>query len=191
MGRLILVLGGARSGKSDFAQRLAKELGGDKVVFVATAEARDEEMQRRIEVHRQTRPPGWKTAEAPRRVGEAVQALGAGARVVLVDCVTLLVSNTVLALGESPEAVAAEAAVTGEVRALLDACRESTATFIVVSNEVGLGLVPDNPLGRLYRDLLGQVNQTLAAQASAVYLLVAGLPLEIKSMTRYGRTTPR
>ncbi|MDP2948878.1 MAG: bifunctional adenosylcobinamide kinase/adenosylcobinamide-phosphate guanylyltransferase [Chloroflexota bacterium] len=187
MGRLILVLGGARSGKSGFAQRLAQELGGDRVVFVATAEARDEEMRRRIEVHRRTRPPGWKTAEAPRQVGEAARASGAGARVVLVDCLTLLASNTILALGEAPEAVAAEAAVMDEVRTLLDACRESTATFIVVSNEVGLGLVPDNPLGRLYRDLLGQANQVLAARASAVYLLVAGLPLEIKSMTSGGQ----
>jgi adenosylcobinamide kinase/adenosylcobinamide-phosphate guanylyltransferase len=102
--------------------------------------------------------------------------------VVVVDCLTLLVSNVMLGLGETPESSAAEDAVQAEIQALVRACQACTACCIVVSNEVGLGLVPDNPLGRLYRDLLGQANQALAAHAQAVYLMVAGLPVELKAL---------
>jgi adenosylcobinamide kinase/adenosylcobinamide-phosphate guanylyltransferase len=102
--------------------------------------------------------------------------------VILVDCLTLLVSNTLLHCGASPDAAAAEAAVQEEVAALVEACQTTVATCIVVSNEVGLGLVPDNPLGRLYRDLLGRANQALAARAEAVYFMVAGLPVDVKAL---------
>lgn len=183
MGRLILVLGGVRSGKSAYAQELAQQLGEHRVLFVATAEAGDEEMARRIAVHRQSRPPTWRTLEAPRNVGKAIGRSLEDASVVLVDCMTLLVSNVILALSESPESFQAERAVQQEVQGLLQACQTSTATSIVVSNEVGLGLVPDNPLGRLYRDLLGQANQALAAHAEAVYLMVAGLAVELKALS--------
>jgi adenosylcobinamide kinase/adenosylcobinamide-phosphate guanylyltransferase len=182
MGRLILILGGARSGKSAYAQRLAQELGAEKVLFVATAEAGDEEMAQRIARHRQARPATWRTVEAPRHVGEVVRASLGNATVVLVDCLTLLVSNAILALGIAPNLTWAEAVVQEEIKALLQGCQASTATYIVVSNEVGLGLVPDTPLGRVYRDLLGQANQALAAQAQAVYLMVAGLAVDCKAL---------
>jgi adenosylcobinamide kinase/adenosylcobinamide-phosphate guanylyltransferase len=179
MGELILVLGGARSGKSTFAQNLAQQMGGQNVLFVATAEARDEEMRLRVEKHRQARPAGWRTLEAQRHVGQIVLENHDGAGAILVDCLTVLISNRVLEFGDafSPEA---EAAVRGEAEALVECARSVTGAFIVVSNEVGMGLVPPYPLGRAYRDLLGKVNQTLAARANRVYLLVAGLPVELK-----------
>ena len=178
--QLILVLGGARSGKSTYAQNLAGELGGRDVLYVATAEARDEEMRARISVHQSERPAGWRTVELPQRVGVAVAEAAGGAAVVLVDCMTLLASNTILALGDDPGERVAGAALTAEVDALLATYRAGTATWIVVSNEVGLGLVPPYPLGRLYRDLLGRANQQLAAAATGVLFLVAGLPMKVK-----------
>src|SRR5262249_42091114 len=188
MGRLLLILGGARSGKSAYAQQLAQELGGSRVLFVATAQAWDEEMTQRIAQHRQERPTAWRTLEAPQHVGPAIaMALDDGA-VVLVDCLTLLVSNTILHLSESPDPAAAAAAVQAELTALSQTYQGTAATYIVVSNEVGL--VPDNPLGRLYRDLLGRANQTLAAQAEAVYFMVAGLPVEVKALARAAIVQP-
>jgi len=182
MGQLILVLGGARSGKSAFAQQLAQELGGERVLFVATADAGDEEMRARIEAHRRARPAGWRTLEAPHSVGEAIASGVDDARLVLVDCLTLLVSNAVLTLGDAPDAAAAEAAALDEVEGLLEAHQLRAATFIVVSNEVGLGLVPANPLGRVYRDALGRANQVLATRADQVYWMVAGLAVELRSL---------
>lgn len=181
MSRLILVTGGARSGKSDFAQELAGQLAGDEVLFVATAEAGDDDMAARIAAHRSARPPAWRTAEAPRRVGETIRN-APPARVVLVDCLTLLVSNVLLAHVDDPDPNALDSAVRGEVRELIAAV--GAATVIVVTNEVGLGIVPDNRLARLYRDLLGRANAALARDADEVYLLVSGIPLEIKALAR-------
>lgn len=174
VGKLILVLGGARSGKSAFAQRLARHLGGDDVLYVATAEAGDDEMRQRIAQHRRERPATWRTLEVAQRVGESIMAQDSERGVVLIDCLTLLVSNAMLAS-------AGDDAASREVEGVLGACRRSAATFIVVSNEVGLGLVPDNRLGRRYRDALGRANQELAAVADNVYLMVAGLPLELRA----------
>ncbi len=179
MGRLVLILGGARSGKSHFAEQLARERGGDRVLFVATAEVRDEEMRARVEKHRRERPAAWRTVEAPRGVGQALRREVHDAAVALVDCMTLLVANV---MGDAPdpfaEAIAAQ--VQAEVDALIAAAQAGPAEVIVVSNEVGLGLVPANPLGRAYRDLLGQANQALARAADEVYFLVAGIPIRVK-----------
>ena len=123
MGRLLLVLGGARSGKSAYAQQLAQELGGARVLFVATAQAWDEEMTQRIAQHRQERPAAWRTLEAPHHVGQAIALELDDAAVVLVDCLTLLVSNTILRLSESPDPAAAAVAVQAELTALLQTCR--------------------------------------------------------------------
>mgnify|MGYP005838981751 CR=1 FL=1 len=182
MGELILVLGGARSGKSWYAEKLAVELGGDKVLFVATAEARDEEMRLRIQTHRANRPVDWRTLEAPMGLAAALGATLNDAPVVLLDCVTLWVTNILLSLGEEPAAEDAEKAVMAEVQALVDLISHSEATFIAVSNEVGMGVVPAYPLGRLYRDLLGRVNQVLAAHADQVVLMIAGLAIDIKAL---------
>lgn len=180
MGELILVLGGVRSGKTRYAQRLAQEIGGDSVLFVATAEGRDGEMQARIATHRQSRSAAWRTLEAPLDVGEAIRKQAAASKVILVDCLTLLVTNAMLGLGDEPDARAAEAAVMVEVNNLLAAAQASPAAFIIVSNEVGQGVVPDYPLGRLFRDLQGMANQVVAAQAGRVYWMVAGIPIQIK-----------
>ncbi len=188
MGELIFILGGARSGKTTYAQKLAVELGGDSVLFVATAEGKDEEMEARISAHQAARPAAWRTLEAPLQVGDALAGRAGEASVVLVDCLTLLVTNAMLALGEEPGAQEAEAAVRAEVQSLLAAQKQSAATFIIVSNEVGLGLVPPYPLGRLYRDLLGMANQAIAAQAQRVYWMVAGIPVDIRALQRTDHT---
>ena len=173
--RLTLILGGARSGKSVFSQALARKRGGDDVLFVATAEARDDEMRARIQAHCAARPAQWQSLEVPRRVGRVLQSVP-HARVVLVDCVTLWVSNVLLA-----DVQMAQPAMLRELDELLKWYGENDTEMILVSNEVGMGLVPDNELGRAYRDLLGAVNRKLAEFADEVFWLVAGLPIEVKS----------
>jgi len=175
---ITLILGGARSGKSAYAEELAVEIGG-RVLYVATAEIGDEEMAARIEKHRQLRPTHWQTLEAPRDVGARLAVAKPTPDAILLDCLTLLVSNIILAMEDQPEAVV-EAAVQAELEALLAARAKLDAPLIVVSNEVGLGLVPPYPLGRLYRDILGRANQRLAARADKVLFMVAGLPMTLK-----------
>lgn len=187
--RLILVLGGARGGKSDFAEELAAELGR-RVLYVATAEAGDAEMQRRIEAHRRARPAHWRTAEAPRGVAGALAAQTEASDVVLLDCLTLLVTNVLLAAGsDDPEADGCYEQVRDGLREELQGLHEwyvrADCHLIVVSNEVGMGLVPPYPLGRAYRDLLGWANRWLAVRADEVYLMVAGIPVEVKSLARW------
>ena len=180
MGQLILILGGARSGKSAYAERLAHERGG-AVLFVATATAGDDEMAQRIAAHRADRPAAWATLEAPTGVAAAVAAVDPPAETILLDCVTLLVSNLLLAHETAGDAAIGQA-IDAEIAALLAQIETSMATWVVVSNEVGMGLVPPYPLGRAYRDLLGRVNARLAARADRAYLLVAGLPLDLKRL---------
>jgi adenosylcobinamide kinase/adenosylcobinamide-phosphate guanylyltransferase len=180
--RLTLILGGARSGKSSYAERLAAA-GGEHVLYVATAEAWDDEMRTRIEAHRAQRPAHWKTIEAPRHTGLAVTALLAGddaKSIVLVDCLTLLANNVLIALPEGSSEAEATEALMAEVDDLLAAWKDAAADWIVVSNEVGLGIVPAYPLGRLYRDALGRANQRIAAVADTVIFMVAGIPLQVK-----------
>ena len=187
--RSILITGGARSGKSRFAQELA--LSSDKsVVFVATAEAGDEEMRQRIEEHRRTRPAAWSTLEVTTHVGnEILQKIGE-AQVVIVDCITLLVSNIFSRYadqaGEHIDASLVEKEVISEISKLVECINCLDASFIIVTNEVGTGLVPANKMGRLYRDLLGKANQLLAERADEVYLMVAGLAVPIKPAKYFG-----
>ena len=188
MGQLLLVLGGARSGKSMYAQRLAHALGGNHVLFVATAQAGDTDMAHRIARHRQSRPAAWRTVEAPRHLGQALHSNLGKADAVLIDCMTLLVSNVILSLGMPPDLGRAESVLQEEIDTLVQVCQAGTATCIVVSNEVGLGLVPDTPLGRVYRDLLGRANQTLATHAQSVYFMVAGLAVDVKALARDSAT---
>ncbi|HOG45666.1 MAG TPA: bifunctional adenosylcobinamide kinase/adenosylcobinamide-phosphate guanylyltransferase [Anaerolineae bacterium] len=179
--RLILVLGGARSGKSRWAEALAGRLGR-RVLYLATAEAGDPEMAARIAHHRARRPPSWRTLEAPRRVGEALAREAQDADVALLDCLTLLANNILLPLGDDPDEGEAEARLQKELDALLAAYEAGAARLIVVANEVGWGLVPSYPLGRVYRDLLGRAQQRLAAHADGVYLVVAGIPVDLKKL---------
>jgi adenosylcobinamide kinase/adenosylcobinamide-phosphate guanylyltransferase len=180
MKRLTLVLGGARSGKSTYAEQLAMEAGG-AVLFVGTAEAGDEEMAARIARHRVERPQTWTTLEATANAGPAIQQAEPSG-VVLLDCLTVLVANVLLQHSEDDEpAPEAEEAILAETETLLAAYRAGDAAWIIVSNEVGLGLVPPYPLGRVYRDALGRANQMIAAEADDVILLVAGLPWRLTS----------
>ncbi len=174
--RCILILGGARSGKSQFAQNLARRLS-EKVLLVATAGAMDEEMRSRIEEHKKSRPRTWHTLETPVKVGDRIPGQIGNAEVVLIDCITLLVSN--LLVGEGDDRYK-EGQLTTEIDQLIECIDKLEVTFIIVSNEVGLGLVPENRLGRLYRDLLGRVNQLLAQRADEVYFMVAGIPVKVK-----------
>jgi len=179
--QLTFILGGARSGKSAYAQALARQSEGS-VLYVATAQAGDDEMKARIDAHRAERPAHWRTLEAPLNVGQAIrQALQEQpADVVLLDCMTLLTSNVILQLPETASEREASAAIMAEVDALLACYKNTKARWIIVSNEVGLGLVPPYPLGRMYRDALGRANQRLAAAATDALFMVAGMPLPIR-----------
>ncbi|NDJ79248.1 MAG: bifunctional adenosylcobinamide kinase/adenosylcobinamide-phosphate guanylyltransferase [Chloroflexi bacterium] len=181
MGKLILLLGGARSGKSRYAETWARE-HGEQVLFVATAQAFDDEMRERIARHRAERPPGWQTLEAPSATGKAVrEAVQSGAfDVVLLDCITLLASNILLSLPDDCTQDDVSAAILAEIDSLLDTLAQTDATWLVVSNEVGMGIVPPTRLGRFYRDGLGRANQQLAHAADQVFLLVAGLAWKLK-----------
>jgi adenosylcobinamide kinase/adenosylcobinamide-phosphate guanylyltransferase len=175
---LTLILGGARSGKSAYAERQARR-SGEPVLFLATAQALDDEMQERIAQHRAARPAEWRTLEAPLDLGAALAA-ESHAGVVILDCVTLLVSNRLLALPEDAPYDQAMQGVQAEIEALLAAREKLGGRWLVVSNEVGLGLVPPYPLGRMYRDALGWANQRLARAADEVLLMVAGIPMVVK-----------
>jgi adenosylcobinamide kinase/adenosylcobinamide-phosphate guanylyltransferase len=207
-GRLILVTGGARSGKSTYAERLAAQLAeplGGRVTYIATSEAHDAEMAQRVGAHRASRPAEWRTVECPLEAPAAVRAAAArspGAPpVILLDCVTLWVTNLLFGGGafggsEPPrdgynydkdllpaaEERAAAARVTAAVTDLVAAVAETGVTLVAVSNEVGLGVVPEYPLARLYRDQLGWANQRLARDADGVYFLVSGIPLDVRAL---------
>jgi adenosylcobinamide kinase/adenosylcobinamide-phosphate guanylyltransferase len=191
MGKLILVLGGARSGKSTYAEQRAVELGGDSVLYLATSESKDEEMGHRIAKHRAERPSAWKTLEAPRDVVRLLNLEPEKRKVILLDCMTFLVANHLLAAAgpggdpfgdpsSDPFDVQIEASVVAEVEGLVAYVRSTDVEMLVVSNEVGLGLVPPYELGRAYRDILGRANQILASHADEVLLLVAGIPMVVK-----------
>lgn len=184
MNTFTLLLGGARSGKSSYAEETASQVGGDSVLYLATAQAWDEEMADRIARHQAARPQTWRTVEAPHDVAAALNANWQGEQVVLLDCITMLVNN-LLPSGEGFEQVQVqveeyESIVMAEMDALIQLISETEAHFLLVSNEVGMGLVPPYELGRAYRDILGRVNKTLAQAADQVMLLVAGIPVKIK-----------
>ena len=175
MSKIILFTGGARSGKSLRAEQYAAGFG-QPVIYIATAEAGDDEMRQRIRMHQSRRPASWSTIESPAAVAPALAKLDRGA-VVLLDCLSLLVSNLLLAHEADPAP-----AVEAEVASIIAANAERELTLIVVSNEVGMGIVPAYPLGRTYRDLLGRANQQVAAAAAEVYLLVCGIPVEVRAL---------
>lgn len=182
MGRLTFILGGARSGKSSFAQNLARQAGGDagRVLFIATGSAGDAEMRDRIERHQLDRPSHWTTLEAPGQIGKAILENGSGFSAIIVDCLTFLISNYLIDAGEQVEYDELAATVAGEMEGLIQAAGSAEAQVIVVSNEVGLGLVPLNPLGRAFRDLAGTAHQQVASAADEVYFMIAGLPQRVK-----------
>jgi adenosylcobinamide kinase/adenosylcobinamide-phosphate guanylyltransferase len=169
---ITLVLGGARSGKSRWAQEQAAQFS--RVTYLATARAGDREMREKIARHRRERPATWKTVEVSRNLPEAIRSESTSAHVLLIDCFTLYVAN-VMRTGKK-----SDVHNRSRVRELRDAIHSSTTSIIAVSNEVGSGIVPAFPSGRVYRDMLGQLNQEVAAIADTVILMVAGIPLPVK-----------
>ncbi|NTV10980.1 MAG: bifunctional adenosylcobinamide kinase/adenosylcobinamide-phosphate guanylyltransferase [Zoogloea sp.] len=176
-----LILGGARSGKSRHAEQLALQ-SGLPVTVIATAEALDEEMAVRIARHQAERPAGWATVEAPLGLAAALAGHAAPGRCLIVDCLTLWLSNLLAGAENLPEAAGADAlpVFMRERAALLDLLPALPGRVLLVANEVGLGLVPETPLGRLFRDEAGRLNQAVAAACERVVFVAAGLPLVLK-----------
>jgi adenosylcobinamide kinase/adenosylcobinamide-phosphate guanylyltransferase len=167
-----LVLGGVRSGKSHYAQQFGER--AQAVVFVATAQAYDDEMRHKIDRHRESRPASWQTVEEPLELAKTIEAHGYACDVMIVDCLTFFASNLLDASGDDVPAIESS------VDRLCEALRSPPCSVVLVSNEVGSGVVPAFPSGRRFRDLLGEMNQKVARVASNVVLLVAGLPLALK-----------
>lgn len=180
-GDLILVTGPVRSGKSRLAERLASE-SGKRVTYIATAEVLDEEMRQRIRAHRERRPKDWVTVEEPLAVPEAISKYGLSSDAVIVDCLGVFVSNILMRQPPDMHYDNRCDGVLEEIRRLVEAATQVPARVIVVSNETGWGLVPDNMLGRIFRDALGRANQIVASAAAHVYLTISGIPLDIKAL---------
>ncbi|MEK7816628.1 MAG: bifunctional adenosylcobinamide kinase/adenosylcobinamide-phosphate guanylyltransferase [Actinomycetota bacterium] len=198
---MIFITGGARSGKSSFAEELAAGRG-QKVTYLATASPGDAEMRERIESHRHRRPEAWKTVEVAGDLAGAIRQALKGSGTVLVDCITVYLAGLMQQMGDSADgglggdsadgglggAVSGGASISGriadtaeqEVERLVDVCRSGNGRVIIVGNEVGMGIVPGSPLGRAFRDVAGRANQKLAAAADEVYLCVSGIPLKVK-----------
>lgn len=220
MAKITFILGGARSGKSAFAEGLAKKY--NDVVYIATAEAKDDEMRERIRVHRARRPQNWMTIESPFHVNKVVSDISGTTGLVLIDCITLYITNMLLNSetvpggrggqpfahppakgydlpspgrgGESNQMTNSagcsglqtgspqerQQVILAEIHKLRRACRESGSDVILISNEVGLSIVPDNALSREFRDIAGYTNQIIAGEADEVYFMVAGIAQRIK-----------
>lgn len=181
--KIILVTGGTRSGKSEFAEDLALRMGGP-VTYLATLAPGDEEMQRRVALHRERRPARWTTIEEALEIPSRLDEAGSKPGVLLIDCLTGWLSNLLLSQ-TLPQPGATEAQkeeyIDQMVEALVAAAGRSSASVIIVTDEVGMGLVPPYPLGRLFRDMAGKAGRRMASAADEVYLVVAGLAVEIKS----------
>lgn len=173
MNKITLILGGARSGKSKYALKLARKY--KKVAFVATCQGKDKEMLERIRLHKEARPKNWKTFEEPKDFKKALLKIKSGFDCIIIDCLTLLVSNLILS-GDK------EKRILEKFEELLLLLNKNKAKIILVSNEVGLGLVPINKLGRDFRDIAGKVNQLVAEKANEVIFMVSGLALKLKKV---------
>ena len=173
MNETVFVLGGCRSGKSSYALETAQKFSGNKKVFIATCVPRDDEMQLRVARHQQERSRHWHTVEAPLHLSEAIVEAGGKASVLIVDCLTLWVNNLLMENYDSEQ-------ILDQVQSLTRAVSSVTCPVILVSNEVGTGIVPENKLARLYRDLVGSTNQAVAECVDQVIWTVAGIPVTIK-----------
>lgn len=185
MRRLIVVTGGARSGKSTFAEKKAKDCNCD-VVYIATSIPFDDEMRARIKKHVDQRPDNWKTIEAYKDMEKHLANVKNENVIFLLDCITIMITNIMLDISidwdnaSDKEIECIETEVKMEMDKLLKIISEKDTTFILVTNEIGMGLVPENKLSRIFRDIAGRVNQLLAKEADEVYLCVAGIPVKIK-----------
>lgn len=172
MGKITFVLGGVRSGKSRFAIRLAKEKGRS-VAFIATCQGLDREMQRRIIIHKKSRPLHWRTFEVPENTALLLKKINDKFDVIVIDCLTLLISNLLLK-GVS------EDSIEKQINGIMSILGKIKARSIIVSNEVGLGIVPENKLARDFRDIAGRINQIVAAKSNEVFFMFSGIPSRIK-----------
>lgn len=185
MGKLILVTGGARSGKSTYAEHLAKEMGSD-ILYIATSIPFDDEMKLRIKKHREQRPSGWDTLEAYSGLDEKMADRLDDKQAVLVDCMTIMTTNLMMERCSDWDNLTAQVTqdmeqyTVREVQKLLETAKKADIPFILVTNEVGMGVVPEYASGRLFRDIAGRVNQIIAREADEVYLCVSGIPVKIK-----------
>lgn len=183
--RIIFITGGARSGKSSFALRQAEKIDGKKL-FIATAQPLDAEMAERIKTHRKERSPAWDTVEVPSEIGETLKTKGAFYKVILIDCLTIWLFNV---MGGHADTSDGDAKVAQTIDALVKGLQdiqklpqrfENLSSIFIVSNEVGMGIVPGNRVARLFRDMAGRLNQKVAQIADEAYLMVSGLPLQVK-----------
>jgi adenosylcobinamide kinase/adenosylcobinamide-phosphate guanylyltransferase len=173
MSKITFVLGGARSGKSRFALEIAKKYNSKKTAFVATSEALDKEMGERIAIHKKTRPKEWKTFEEPILVSLILRKIVNKYEVIILDCLTLFVSNLLLKDYKETE-------IEEEINKILSIFKSTNVKVIIVSNEVGLGIVPENKLAREFRDIAGRVNQIVAKKSNDVHFMISGIPWRIK-----------
>lgn len=186
MGKSILITGGARSGKSSYAEKLAKELGGN-VLYIATSIPFDEEMKLRIKRHKESRPREWDTFEGYKELGRVISGKGGRYKGILLDCITVMVTNLLLEFTDmegsgcsSGDYEKAEKEIEKEIAELMAGIGKSEATVIIVTNELGSGIVPENPLARAFRDIAGRMNQYIAERCDEVYMTVCGIPLRLK-----------
>ena len=181
LGKIILVTGGARSGKSSFAEQYAAKTGG-KIAYIATAQILDEEMKYRVDLHKKRRPINWITYESPYDAEQAIKQASSEVEVVLFDCLTLYVSN-MLCSDQMPTLENERYSyVKNKIGLLINAVKNSNLTVIFVTNEVGMGIVPINQMAREYRDLAGLTNQMMAAVADCVYLVISGMAVDVKKI---------
>lgn len=190
VGKIILVTGGARSGKSGFAEKYAEKLGKN-IAYIATSQIFDEEMRYRIDLHRNRRPSEWNTIEAPFEAEKAIEKAGESCDLILFDCLTIYISNLLCKnfdennngnLTSYEQSQKDYAMLKGEIEKLVRAAKDFQGTVIFVTNEVGAGIVPETAIGREYRDLAGLANQQVAGAADEVWLSVSGIPIELKSL---------
>ena len=181
MGKLVLVTGGARSGKSRFAEEYAARFGTD-VAYIATAQVLDKEMQFRVDLHKRRRPKSWQTYEAPFRAQEAIRAASREHDMILFDCLTLYISNMLCRMDDFADAAANYERLQQDLTPLIEEVKAADSTVVFVTNEVGGGIVPENHLAREYRDLVGIANQLMARAADEVYWVVAGIAVDVKKI---------
>jgi adenosylcobinamide kinase/adenosylcobinamide-phosphate guanylyltransferase len=178
MGKIIFIIGGARSGKSLYAINLAKTMS-EKVVFLATGVACDEEMKERIEKHKEIRPNIWQTVEEPIEIEKVLNTLDSSVDCIIIDCLSFWVSNLLISLGKEK--------IINRTAQIIKMAKKITPKLIIVSNEVGMGIVPNTSEGRIFRDILGKVNQIVANLADEVFFLLSGIPIKLKGGSKSGR----
>lgn len=186
MAEIVVVTGGARSGKSGYSESLAKNLG-EKILYIATAIPFDGEMQNRIAKHQQTRPRKWETYEGYEDLHKKVFSDGEKYDGILIDCITVMITNIMFGHGDFDENSISlavmddiEIHIKKQLSTLIEVAKDVNVPLIMVTNEVGSGIVPETKMGRVFRDLAGRVNQFIAQQADSVYLLVSGIPVKVK-----------